>query len=304
MKKFIYCYNCDRDVEPEVKNEKNTYIVHKQTVIVDEEILICPHCKNELINDLDNSLYNIYNEYLKMYDLSFDKFKEIRKSFNLSQDLFAKSLGWSKKTIVRYENAESLPQNQFLLTYKKISNNKDEFLNILKSNKPSISNEIYFKIYNLINVELDLKTINVFLFILKNNFLTKTQIMKNLFSIDFQACKELNKSITSLKYAHGLYGPVIDNKDECLSFLIKQNYVEFVNDEEDNILFKPVCDFDSSLFNDDELNLMKKVLFELKGKSAKKLTEWSHKFKGWIETKNGEIIDYKYAKDFDIKKNW
>lgn len=304
MKKFIYCYNCDRDVEPEVKNEKNTYIVHKQTVIVDEEILICPHCKNELINDLDNSLYNIYNEYLKMYDLSFDKFKEIRKSFNLSQDLFAKALGWSKKTIVRYENAESLPQNQFLLTYKKISNNKDEFLNILKSNKPSISNEIYFKIYNLINVELDLKTINVFLFILKNNFLTKTQIMKNLFSIDFQACKELNKSITSLKYAHGLYGPVIDNKDECLSFLIKQNYVEFVNDEEDNILFKPVCDFDSSLFNHDELNLMKKVLFELKGKSAKKLTEWSHKFKGWNETKNGEIIDYKYAKDFDIKKNW
>lgn len=304
MKKFIYCYNCDRDVEPEVKNEKNTYIIHKQTVIVDEEILICPHCKNELINDLDNSLYNIYNEYLKKYDLSFDKFKEIRKSFNLSQDLFAKALGWSKKTIVRYENAESLPQNQFLLTYKKISNNKDEFLNILKSNKPSISNEIYFKIYNLINVELDLKTINVFLFILKNNFLTKTQIMKNLFSIDFQACKELNKSITSLKYAHGLYGPVIDNKDECLSFLIKQNYVEFVNDEEDNILFKPVCDFDSSLFNDDELNLMKKVLFELKGKSAKKLTEWSHKFKGWIETKNGEIIDYKYAKDFDIEKNW
>lgn len=304
MKKIIYCYNCDRDVEPEVKNEKNTYIIHKQTVIVDEEILICPHCKNELINDLDNSLYNIYNEYLKMYDLSFDKFKEIRKSFNLSQDLFAKALGWSKKTIVRYENAESLPQNQYLLTYKKISNNKDEFLNILKSNKPSISNEIYFKIYNLINVELDLKTINVFLFILKNNFLTKTQIMKNLFSIDFQACKELNKSITSLKYAHGLYGPVIDNKDECLSFLIKQNYVEFVNDEEDNILFKPVCDFDSSLFNDDELNLMKKVLFELKGKSAKKLTEWSHKFKGWIETKNGEIIDYKYAKDFDIEKNW
>lgn len=304
MEKFIYCYNCDKDVESKVKNKKNTYIVHKQTVIVDEEILICPYCKNELVNDLDNSLYNIYNEYLKMYDLSFDKFKEIRKSLNLSQDLFAKALGWSKKTIVRYENAESLPQNQYLLTYKKISNNKDEFLNILKSNKPSISNETYFKIYNLINVELDLKTINVFLFILKNNFLTKTQIMKNLFSIDFQACKELNKSITSLKYAHGLYGPVIDNKDECLSFLIKQNYVEFVNDEEDNILFKPVCDFDSSLFNDDELNLMKKVLFELKGKSSKKLTEWSHKFKGWIDTKNGEIIDYKYAKDFDIEKNW
>lgn len=49
---------------------------------------------------------------------------------------------------------------------------------------------------------------------------------------------------------------------------------------------------------------MDKVLSCLKGKEAKKLTEWSHKFKGWIETKNGEYIDYSYAKDFELSKNW
>ena len=49
---------------------------------------------------------------------------------------------------------------------------------------------------------------------------------------------------------------------------------------------------------------MNKVLSQLKGKEAKKLTNWSHKFKGWTDTKNGELIDYKYAKYFELDKNW
>lgn len=305
MEKKLYCFNCNKDVKPKCIKEKNTYVVHKHEIVVEEEVFMCPYCENELINEnLDNSLYNIYNEYLKLHELSFEKLKEIRNSYNLSQELFAKALGWSKRTIVRYENAESLPQNQYLLIYKKISNNRNEFLNILKSNQSNIDNETYFKIYNSINAELDLKTINVFLYVLKNNFLTKTQIMKNLFSIDFQSMKENNKAITSLKYAHGTYGPIIDNKDAYLSFLIKQNYLEFVNDEEDKILFKPIYECDLSLFTKEEILIMDKVLKQLKGKEAKKLTDWSHKFKGWVETKNGEIIDYGYAKDFELDKNW
>lgn len=305
MEKKIYCFNCNKDVKPKCTKEKNTYTVHKHEIIVEEEVFTCPYCESELMNEtLDNSLYNIYNEYLKKHELSFEKLKEIRNSYNLSQELFAKALGWSKRTIVRYENAESLPQNQYLSIYKKISNNKNEFLNILKNNQSTIDNETYFKIYNSINAELDLKTINVFLYVLQKNFLTKTQIMKNLFSIDFQSKKETNKAITSLKYAHGTYGPIINNKDAHLSFLIKQNYLEFVNDEEDKILFKPIQECDLSLFSKEEIAIMNKVLLKLKGKEAKKLTDWSHKFKGWIDTKNGEIIDYKYAKYFELEKNW
>lgn len=175
---------------------------------------------------------------------------------------------------------------------------------LLKNNRDSIDNETYFKIFKLVSAEMDLKTINVFLYVLKNNFLTKTQIMKNLFSIDFESKKEANKTITSLKYAHGTYGPIIDNKDSYLSLLVKQDYLEFVNDEEDKILFKPIQECDLSLFTKEEIAIMDKVLLQLKGKEAKKLTDWSHKFKGWIDTKNGEIIDYKYAKYFELEKNW
>lgn len=305
MKKKLYCFNCNKDVLPSENIQENTYIVRKKEVVVKEEVLTCPYCNNELINDnLSESLYLIYNEYLKLYGLSFEKLKEIRKSYNLSQELFAKALNWGKKTITRYEKAESLPQSQYLAIYKKIENDKNEFINILKSNKSNMDDKTYFKIYDSINTELDLKTINVFLYVLKNNFLTKTQIMKNLFAIDFESFKETNVSITKLNYAHGTYGPVIDKKEACLNYLIKHNYVEMVNNEDDIILFKPSMECDLSLFTKEELKIIDKVLNKLKGKEAIKLTNWSHTFKGWIETKDGEAIDYSYAKDFDLSKGW
>lgn len=305
MKKKVYCYCCNKNVGALLKKEKNKYVVHNESITVTEDILICPICNNELIDEtLDNSLYNIYNEYLKKYDLSFEKFKNIRNSYNLSQELFGKALGWSKRTIIRYENADSLPQKKYLAIYKSIENNKSEFLNILNKNKMSLSNEEYSKIYNLVSIDLDLKTINTFLYVLKNNFLSKTQIMKNLFSIDFQYYKLKNSSITSLSYAHGTYGPIIDKKDDYLEFLLKNEYIEMVNNDEDIILFKPAKECDLSLFNKDEISIMNDVLKVLKGKNSSSLTEWSHKFKGWIKTKNGQKIDYMYAKDFELNSNW
>ncbi len=141
MKKILYCFNCNKDVEPVCNLQKNSYVVHKQQVQVEEEVFTCPLCNNELYDEnLDVSLYNIYNEYLKLYDLSFSKLKEIRESYNLSQELFAKVLGLNERTIMRYENADSLPQKQYLQIYNKIKNNKIEFINILKSNRKLFEN--------------------------------------------------------------------------------------------------------------------------------------------------------------------
>ena len=125
----VYCFKCDKDVEPLLTTQNNTYIIRNQKVNVLEQVYNCSVCGTELINDnLNESLYKIYDAYLNIYGLSFKKLKEIRNSYNLSQDLFAKALGFSKRTIIRYEQAESLPQKQALLTYKKIENNKAAFL--------------------------------------------------------------------------------------------------------------------------------------------------------------------------------
>lgn len=300
-----YCYFCNKDVEPVVSIQKNPYIVHKKTVYVEEKVLSCPLCNSEIISsNLDDTLYSAYNEYLKLNDLSYEELKKIRLSYGLSQELFAQALNWSKKTIWRYENAETLPQNEYLAVYKRIKNNKDEFIKIVQSNKDKMEEKTYYHILNIIGVELDEKTMNTFLYVLKNNYLTKTQIMKNLFALDFESYKENKKTITTLEYAHGTYGPIIDKKDYCLDYLIKQNYLKLVSDENDIIKFMPNKECNLSLFTNDEIKIMDKVLKTLKNKDAKELTKWSHKFKGWVETDNGKIIKYDYAKDFDLNKNW
>ena len=45
---------------------------------------------------------------------------------------------------------------------------------------------------------------------------------------------------------------------------------------------------------------MKLIKDKFKGYSASELSDWSHSFNGYIDTKNGEIIDYKYARYLDI----
>ena len=301
MKKSMYCFNCDKDVEYEIVNEKREYTIHNKKIVVDENVIYCLTCHNELIDEnLNTDLNNIYNEYLKIYDLSFDKFKEIRKSLNLSQELLTKALGWSKKTVVRYENKQSLPQIEYLYVYKKILNNKMEFLNILEERKERIDIKDYNNILSKVSLDIDLKTLNVFLYILKDNNLSITQIMKNLFAIDFYSYKETNDFITNLLYVHAPYGPIVNNRNYYIDILVKNGYINIIIDNNDNLLFKANKEYDINIFNAKEIEILNLVKRKLKNKTAKELTEWSHKFKGWIDTNDGKIIDYKYAKYLNL----
>ena len=102
----MYCFTCDKEVYGNVRVEKTKYNVHGRDVYVDEHVFTCPNCKTEYnFDSVDEGLYKVYDAYLNLYGLSFKKLKEIRESLNLSQELFATVLGWSKKTITRYENA-------------------------------------------------------------------------------------------------------------------------------------------------------------------------------------------------------
>lgn len=52
--------------------------------------------------NFDSDMYKIYDCYLNLFDLLFEKIKEIRTNLNLSQEVFSKILGWSKKSIIKY----------------------------------------------------------------------------------------------------------------------------------------------------------------------------------------------------------
>lgn len=297
----MYCFECNKDVMGEVRVEKTNHNIHGQNVIIDERVFTCSKCGTEYdFDNYDVFVNNINAAYLRLFGLSFKKLKEIRESLNLSQELFADALGWSKKTITRYEKAESLPQKEYLDTYISLLNNKDNIYNILKNNK-NLSKKKYYKILDRINVDIDYKSINVILYILNKVKLNRTQLMKYLFASDFLNYKIFNKTISNFKYAHAPYGPIVNNQDALLNLLIKQDYVKLESAVDDSsMLFVPLQGADFSCFNEDELNVLNKIIDAFKGMSAKDLSDWSHKFIGWVETKDGEIIDFKYAKELKI----
>ena len=86
----MYCFECDKEVMGEVKLKKTKYTIHGREVVVDDLVFTCPICGTEYdFDELDEGLYRIYNAYLNLFGLSFEKLKEIRESLNLSQELFA-----------------------------------------------------------------------------------------------------------------------------------------------------------------------------------------------------------------------
>lgn len=213
MKSKMYCYNCDTYVDVIQSKQKNIYTIHNKEFIVEEECYKCKNCSEELIDEtLDISLNEIYDKYLSGYNLNIKKFKDIRNSLNLSQELFAKALGWSKKTITRYELDQSLPQKEYLMVYQKLQENKNEILNILNQTRKLMTTGEYYQILQKVNTNFPIKTIHAFLYMLKNNPLYETQLMKHLFAVAFENHKEQNTPLTNLNYAHAPYGPIIDGK--------------------------------------------------------------------------------------------
>lgn len=258
-------------------------------------------CNNEVLPDDFDPLEKIYKEYLKQYDLNFDDFKNIRKKYNLSQKMFSKILVRSKKTVIRYENKASFHQKIYLDTYNSLKHNKSYFVNFLIQRKKKLKKD-YYNILEKSGLYNHVKTINCFLFMLDKNDLYSTALMKNMFALDFYFNKTYNVPITSLHYAKAPFGPIIDNHDEIINYLINNGYISVVLNDDDKIKFKSNLKYDDNMFTEKELNSMRYVKDKLLGKSSVSLSDWSHKFIGWKETKNGKIISFsKYKNEFNIE---
>lgn len=197
------------------------------------------------------------------------------------------------------EEGEKGPQGEYLNTYMILNENPYYIVKLLERQKNNFTEEEYYKILSILPFSKVYKTVNTILYLLKNNKLCETSLMKHLFAVDFYNCKENKEAITNLKYAHLLYGPVVDSRNSLYNFLIKNDYIKIeINDISTN--FTTDKDFDKKLFTKEELNSMKLIKDKFKGYSVSELSDWSHSFKGYIDTKNGEIIDYKYAEYLDI----
>lgn len=299
------CYNCNKEVKYIEKTEKKSYTYRGSQYIIDDTIKICPICGEEVclnMDDIENNIFfkTIYNKYLKQYNLNMDSFKEIRKKYNLSQEQFAKLLGWSKKSINRYENNQSIPQGEYLNLYQRLNLNDNEIIKILNDRRNQIDELEYNNILSKLQLKYSYKDCNLILSILKDNKLHLTQLMKYLFASDFLSYKKHNQPISTFKYAALPHGPVVNDYKELMNYLIQNNYVKIEVLDENNYLIVSNSDINDKLFNKQELQIIDEIKSKFKGKNSNDLSEWSHNFIGWKNTKTSAIINYKYAKELNI----
>ncbi|MGB3947832.1 MAG: type II toxin-antitoxin system antitoxin SocA domain-containing protein [Bacteroidia bacterium] len=130
----------------------------------------------------------------------------------------------------------------------------------------------------------------------------KTQLNKLLFYADFLNYKRTGYSISGARYRAINMGPVPNNFNSIFEHIYTRDYVDVIFTEFPNgsigEQFKPNKNysFNNTLFDENELNVLKDVVAKFKGIKTNKVIEISHKEKAWKENEKGhKLINYKYA---------
>ena len=103
-----------------------------------------------------------------------------------------------------------------------------------------------------------------------------------------------------MTYIHDHYGPV-PKKSEILYGLLsdeeKIRWHLFPNEQGEFI----TCDEEITELNEDELEVLNKVLLKFKNDNAQTISNKSHEEKAWIETRLKQVIPYDYARTLIYK---
>ena len=332
-----YCPYCNNIQEYYI--EKRIIEKYKGTYVnVEENVPICKKCKNELVinNIEDDNLKRIYNKYREINNIITPlEIKKLRNKYNISQRELTAILDLGKMTINRYENG-SLPSKSQSDYLKLILNNTDEFLIKVEDayKKSRISKRTYNKIQNIINnqtcdenynlkrfIEIGLKSEpnifngfktldleklqNLISYIASKTTLYLTSLNKYLWFIDMISYNKRAVSITGLTYVHEQYGPVIINRKYEEISKLDEKYKREDKENNDGSIKSIISsneNFDLSCFSQKEIGIIDYVINIFKDKSAKEISNLSHKESGWKDTERYEKISFEYANDLKIIK--
>ena len=328
-----YCPNCDKKDGLSLIRETEEFNVRGEIIPVEVEYYRCEECGEEMmqLRADDDPLDKAYREYRRRKGMAQpEDIHEFRQKLGLTQKELSELLGIGVASLSRYENGALQEQahdqilrfgmdttNLLKLLEERPDvlreNKRKELIQQIKEGKGSVSlmDFIYEQYgcygpsinsgFQSIQLEKIVEAIKYFCF---KDRTYKTKLMKLLFYGDFKHYKEYGSSITGFQYAHLPFGPVPDQYDLWISTFIAENPT-LSKDEvwsKDNpaeiIISKETADI--GVFENSEVLVLATVREFFKSYTAKMITDFSHQEKGYQETKNGQIISYKYAKDLRI----
>lgn len=323
------CYICG-STDSYIKNHEHIYQIKGKEIKFNSDRKFCSKCNNlvydeELDNIASKKAIDIYN---KLYGVEKEQIINLRKKYNLSQELFSKVIGCAKKTLISYEKGVSIPNDTYLILIKSLISNPEMISNIVTANKVGFTDKEYNKINNKISqflennekqlllkeefipteyngyTKLDKEKIYNVITFLADSTILKTKLLKEMFYVDFIFYKENCKSITGLEYAKLPFGPVPDKFEKILSIGYQEDIIDYeliVDTSKEYYEITSKKEFNKDLFTKEELTILKKVKDYFKDYNTSEIVEYSHKEKAFIATNKCEKISYDYSFDIDLK---
>ncbi len=224
--------------------------------------------------------------------------KTKRKEAGFSQSAVAEILGISRPTYTRLETGESKPTEEQKALLASIFDVSKETLEKNEEIK-EIKFEIKPKKIPKENIE---KFKQVLLYIISKvgsrPNIGQTAIYKLLYFIDFDFYEKYQKYLVGAKYIKNTYGPTpvsfakISRDLEGLGELVEVNSKHFNYDQKKYLV---TSEPDVSLLSAQELKHIDEEITRLASKSAKELSDLSHKDTPWKVAKDRQALNYRHV---------
>ena len=309
-----------------------TYIVKGEPITIEASVRVCQQCHEDIFDmELDSeNLRQAYQKYKQIHGLLMaSDIIRIRKKYKLSQRTFAKLIGCTQATLVRYEKGAIQNDTHNRLIYLldsydnmaemfakvkgELSEKEIEKIALLLDNGSKATNPYYnifkkketypqteysgFQRFNFDKIK------NMIIYFAQNQVkLYKTKLLKLLWYTDALNFSRTTKSISGLTYIHLTYGPVPEDRDELLGLLEKMGAIRIEVDTSTSYTGECIetdAKFDDSLFSAKELRVLQEVNQKFLNYSATDMVKLSHVEAAYINTAMQEKMSFSYA--FDLQ---
>jgi putative zinc finger/helix-turn-helix YgiT family protein len=327
------CTHCGDINEDQTKviSLEETFAVKGEPTTIQSTVRVCGSC-NEPVYDkeLDSAnLLRAYDVYRQKHCLmSPADIVSLRETYGLTQRGLSALLGMGEITIHRYENG-SLPDeaNNQLLRMLQTPWNMQRLLRERGDQLPRSQREkVMARVAQLVQEETPDKIVELAAGELVNKqpseytgfrrfspeilmemmvfcaeqtgSVFKTKINKLLWYSDFLHYRYFGASISGGQYIHLPHGPVVDQYEIFLNYLLQTQALSleevfFENGSGERLLAQR--HYQESLLSPSAVKVIAVVCEHFKSVTSRQISEIAHAEEGYLQTKTGQPISYRYA---------
>jgi putative zinc finger/helix-turn-helix YgiT family protein len=327
-----YCPNCESEQELEHVRRRETVVVRGEKIGVQASYWRCRACGEEFEGpDGQDEVAQAYSLYRAKKGLMQPaEIKRLREEYGLTQGELAKILGFGAVTLSRYETGmlQTAAQDRILQMLR----DPRAFWSLLKQAgdagdmPPATLARVREKVKEgmrdralldpALQAALDygpshlsgrrrfhLEKFRGAVLFLCQTPRWKTTINKLLFFADFRCFRDYQHSITGARYAHAPFGPCPNKFESLFAWLAERKDIDVSEVPIANCTgeeIRSVAQPEKGLFSSRELQILTEVRDHFGRMTARALSDRSHKEHAYRETRNGELISYRYAQSLKI----